>query len=572
MAPSRRSILLWSSLSGVLWALAWPAVGGFTALAFVAWLPLLHAERLHEERTVERKRAFVPNVLLAVFIWNAATSWWFFAVSEPLGTRLVSGFTPMIVNSLLMIIPWWLKRVVRRFVDPKAASYGFVFFWLAFEHLHHDWDLQWPWFSIGNVFGTTPSWIQWYEYTGMLGGSLWVLVVNLLLDGVAFNWTIRRPGSIAFLFGALMLVLLPWASSAWLFNSTDTHGGPSVEVVVVQPCIDPYTEKFGGMDPLRQLDEMLALAEPLMTDSTALVVLPETALQEGATLDMYGVEPVYHGLWENDLANARSTRRLEEFQDRFPTAALLTGMSADKLFSREENVPVSARPLFPPGHVPPSGQRWYEAYNAALFLPSEGPLEHYNKSKLVAGVELMPFERILGPLGDLALDLGGTSGSLGQQEEREVLRDSRSGLRIAPAICYESVFGEHVAAHIRNGANVIAIITNDGWWAKTPGYKQHLTFASIRAIETRREVVRSANTGISCFVDRKGVIRDATDWWVPTAERGTVQLYDELTFYVLHGDQIGRVAMACSTLLLLLTMVRMVQRRKEPRPTRAERR
>ncbi len=129
-----------------------------------------------------------------------------------------------------------------------------------------------------------------------------------------------------------------------------------------------------------------------------------------------------------------------------------------------------------------------------------------------------------------------------------------------------------MAAHIRNGANVIAIITNDGWWAKTPVYKQHLAFASIRAIETRREVVRSANTGISCFVDRKGVIRDATDWWVPTAERGTVQLYDELTFYVLHGDQIGRVAMACSTLLLLLTMVRMVQRRKEPRPTRAERR
>jgi apolipoprotein N-acyltransferase len=172
MAITRSRIALWAAATGLLWALAWPAIGGLSFLAFFAWLPLLHAERLHDARTAERRRSFMPYVLLSVFIWNAATSWWFFAVSGSLVTRLVSGFAPMVVNSLLMLVPWWLKRVVHRTVDPRAASYGFLFFWLTFEYLHHDWDLQWPWFSLGNVFGAWPSWIQWYEFTGMLGGSL----------------------------------------------------------------------------------------------------------------------------------------------------------------------------------------------------------------------------------------------------------------------------------------------------------------------------------------------------------------------------------------------------------------
>ncbi|HRF81798.1 MAG TPA: nitrilase-related carbon-nitrogen hydrolase, partial [Flavobacteriales bacterium] len=177
------------------------------------------------------------------------------------------------------------------------------------------------------------------------------------------------------------------------------------------------------------------------------------------------------------------------------------------------------------------------------------------------GVESMPFESVLGYLGDFAVDLGGVSGSLGKQEEREVLVDPASGIKLVPAICYESVFGEHVAAHVRNGGNLIAVITNDGWWGDTPGYHQHLTFSSIRAIETRRDVVRSANTGISCFVDRKGIIHQPTAWWVPTAERRTVYLNNELTFFVRNGDLIGRTAVVL--VLLMLPALFVLRSRRE---------
>lgn len=561
MPITRSRVLLWAAFSGVLWALAWPAVGDLSFLAFVAWLPLLYAERLHDQRTAGRKRAFVPYVLLAVFIWNAACSWWFFGVSEPLGTRLVSGFSPMVVNSLLMLIPWWLKRITQRSLGARISSLAFIAYWLAFEHLHHGWDLQWPWFSIGNVFGTQPQWIQWYEFTGMLGGSLWVLLVNFMLDRTITGWKDGRAVVLKNATAVFLVIMLPISLSLWRFNSINTEEGPTLEVVVVQPCIDPYTEKFGGVDPLEQLERMLALARATMTDTTALVVMPETALQEGAYVDMSGPVPVYHGLWENAIENARSTQRLELFQQDFPRAALLTGMSSELLYPRNAEVPASARPMFNETGLPEGEQRWFEAYNAALFVPSTGPVEVYNKSKLVAGVEAMPFEEVLGYVSELSVDLGGVSGSLGTQEEREVLVDPSSGLHLVPAICYESVFGEHVAAHIRNGGNLIAVITNDAWWGDTPGYHQHLTFSSIRAIETRRDVVRSANTGISCFVDQRGVIHQLTDWWVPTAERRAVHLNNELTFFVRYGDLVGRSAVWAAFAFVIVLVVRALRKR-----------
>ncbi len=560
MPVTRRHVLLWAAFSGVLWALAWPAIGGVTFFAFVAWLPLLHAERLHDRRLAGRTRSFTPYVLLAVFIWNAACSWWFFGVSEPIGTRLVSGMAPMTVNSLLMLIPWWLKRITRRFVGPGVSAIAFVVYWLAFERLHHDWDLQWPWFSIGNVFGMQPHWIQWYEVTGMLGGTAWVLMVTLFLDRTITRAARDRPAALAnATAAALLLIVLP-ITSIHRFNSIDTNAGRAIEAVVVQPNIDPYTEKFGGVDAMHQLERMLELATGVMTDTTVLIVMPETALQEGAYVDMSGPVPVYHGLWENAIGQARSTVRLEHFQDEHPHAALLTGMSADMLYPRGEVPPPSARPLFREEGLPPGEQRWFESYNAALFMPAEGMVEVYNKSKLVAGVELMPFESVLGYLGDFAVDLGGVSGSLGRQQEREVLVDASSGIRVVPAICYESVFGEHVAAHVRNGGNIIAVITNDAWWGDTPGYHQHLTFSIIRAIEMRRDVVRSANTGISCFVDRKGMVHQPTRWWGPTAERRTVRLNEELTFFVRHGDLVGRAAVYLSVAMLLWVVVRRSRR------------
>ncbi len=547
----RLRIAAWSALSGLLWALAWPGVGGMAWLAFVAWLPLFHAELLHDQRTAGHRRAFVPYALIGLFIWNALTSWWFFMVSEPLSTRMVSGLAPMVVNSLLMALPWWLRRVVNKWTGVQMAGWAFVAFWMSFERLHHAWDLQWPWFSLGNVFAEHPVWIQWYEWTGMMGGTLWVLLVNMLFDRMVQGWRTRavRPTSIR-LVAPVFLVAFPIVLGMWRFNHYRHERGVPVEVAVVQPNVDPYSEKFGGVDPLDQLERMLQLAENVVTDSTVLLVFPETALQENATVDLHGTRPVLNGLWENDLERSRSAQRIRSFQKEHPRLSVLSGMSSAYLFpTNASELPVTARPIG-------GTDLYYEAYNAAMYLVPDTAVQHYHKSKLVAGVELMPFESVLGPLSALSVDLGGTTGSLGQQKERSVLSYGDAGLRIVPAICYESVFGEHVAAHVRNGGNLIAIMTNDGWWADSPGYHQHLTFASIRAIETRRSIVRSANTGISCMVDQRGIMHQPTQWWRPEAFRTTVYLNEEVTFFVRHGDLLGKAATFMALVLLVVAAVR----------------
>ncbi|MBK9177254.1 MAG: apolipoprotein N-acyltransferase [Flavobacteriales bacterium] len=547
MRPTRAHVLCWSALSGVLWAIAWPAIGGMAVLAFVAWLPLLHAERLHETRTENRRRAFYPYVLAATFIWNLSCSWWFFAVSEPMTTRLVSVGAPVICNTLFMGLPWLLTRWVAVRWNRRWSHLAFAACWLAFERLHHDWDLQWPWFSLGNVFGEHPAWVQWYEGSGILGGSLWVLALNLLLDSAIASWRSARREAYRKLAIALLVIAVPLIGSFWRFHTYPESKPGGVQVVVVQPNVDPYTEKFGGLDSMDQLERMLALARPLITPDTRLVVFPETALQETGSIRLGPDGLIFKGLWENALDSARSVIRLRAFQAEHPQVALLCGMSSDRWFSDEGERPSTARPIG-------DSRYWYEAYNAALWLPVRGGTESYHKSKLVAGVESMPFERVLGHLGELALDLGGTTGSLGQQQERSVLRDAASGLAIVPAICYESVFGEHIAAHVRNGGELIVVMTNDGWWDNTPGYRQHLTFSSLRAIETRRDVVRSANTGISCIVDQRGVIRAETDWWVPTAFRANVHPNESVTFFVRYGDLVGRSAIWVSLLFLVATL------------------
>jgi apolipoprotein N-acyltransferase len=163
--------------------------------------------------------------------------------------------------------------------------------------------------------------------------------------------------------------------------------------------------------------------------------------------------------------------------------------------------------------------------------------------------------RYLGFLRNVFFNLGGASGSLGSQDEASVF-ELKDESKAAPVICYESVFGEYLTDYVKKGAELIVIITNDGWWRNTPGYKQHLSFARLRAIETRRSVARSANTGISAFINQRGDLVETTRWWEEAAIKGILNLNDEVTFYVKYGDYIARISMFVSVLLILFLFVR----------------
>jgi apolipoprotein N-acyltransferase len=116
-----------------------------------------------------------------------------------------------------------------------------------------------------------------------------------------------------------------------------------------------------------------------------------------------------------------------------------------------------------------------------------------------------------------------------------------------------------VTDYVKKGANLIFVITNDGWWGDTPGYHQHNAYSCIRAIETRRSIARSANTGISSLINQRGEVLQELGWWQRGAIKGILNANERLTFYVMNGDYIGRTAGFFALLIALLYIVQTLR-------------
>jgi apolipoprotein N-acyltransferase len=344
----------------------------------------------------------------------------------------------------------------------------------------------------------------------------------------------------AFGLAALAAVVLP-ISLSLLIGSRYQEKGATAEVLAIQPNFDPYQEKFEGGDKFipyqAQLQRMFELTEQNLTPQTKMVLWPETALEENN--------------WEATFDANPKTLQIRNFLTRHPGLRLVTGATTLTTYPNKEAASASARFRDDIGY--------YDFFNTAVHFPGPAePIGFYHKSRLVPGVEGVPHW-----LSAFVIDLGGAAGGLGSQEERTVFRSAAadSTLRLAPVICYESVYGDFVADYVQHGATLIGIITNDGWWSDSPGYRQHLQYATLRAIETRRDVARSANTGISGFINQKGEITQRTNWWVPAVARGTVHLNTDITFYVRYGELIGRGAQILAVLLLVFSLVSGLNRR-----------
>ncbi|MBQ8839360.1 MAG: apolipoprotein N-acyltransferase, partial [Bacteroidales bacterium] len=186
--------------------------------------------------------------------------------------------------------------------------------------------------------------------------------------------------------------------------------------------------------------------------------------------------------------------------------------------------------------------------------------EIFHKSRLVVAVEMTPYPAIFCKIDDL---LGGVMGRCVGQDGISLLHVRNTAgeeIPIGCAVCYESIYGEYYTDYIRKGAEAMTVITNDAWWGNTPGYRQHLSYASLRAIETRRAIARCANTGISAIISPSGKILQPSGWWEPAVIKGYLPLRDDMTFFVTHGDITGRVCTFVFILLLMALIVRFLRR------------
>lgn len=514
---SRLRSLLLSIGSGVLLWLCWPTLST-TIIVFFAFVPLLMLEKeLHQTN----KKGFWRYSLLSMLIWNAPTTWWIWHAS-PGGAVFA-----IVANSLLMTVPLLFYAKTKRIYGNRLGYISLIVYWVGFEYLHLNWDISWPWLTLGNVFALKHWWVQWYEYTGILGGSIWVLIANLItfhvLNNPSKKITITALKIIA-------VIAIPIGISTLIWENVD-ETGKEIEVISVQPNIDPYGEKF-SVPVQDQFDKMISLSQQKMKEGKEadLILWPETAVQRENSQNREDL------MAENDYYLS-----IKEMIKGTKTCALVGIESWRK-------VPLDSDPAY----TKFSTVGAYQAYNAGLWVDSLSP-QIYHKSKFVPGVESLPFPRVLGFI--LKIINFSQMGSYAPQENRPVFSTSK-GVKVAPVICYESIYGDFLGKYSCEGADIYAVITNDGWWEDTQGYRHHNLYAKLRAIEMRRPVVRSANTGISSYITIKGDIIKQVGWWKEAVLKESVITSTKLTFYAKYGDYLGRIAAFMAVVFALSTFVR----------------
>ncbi|MBN1990046.1 MAG: apolipoprotein N-acyltransferase [Bacteroidales bacterium] len=521
-------------LAGVILALPWYELVPAWPL-FVGFFPLL----LLGKKWIDEGRGWrytFFSVFLTFFVWSAIATWWLCHAT------VGGGIFAFLVTAFLMAITFQLSHGVRKRFGDRMGLIAFVAIWIAYEQFFHNSEVAWPWLTLGNAFGNEVKVIQWYEFTGVLGGSLWVLVGNIAVY-YSVNAFIKRQLKLGVSYATffVLLLALPTAYSYSLYNGYHEKG-ETANVLVVQPNVDPYGEKFSGLTNDQQVELMLDIALQGITPDVDYVVTPETSIDDR--------------IWEHSITQNYSVNRLRDFVDSYPRAKWISGATTLKLYDVRDTVPPTSR------RFSMQKEYVYDRFNSAFQIDTSGNYPIYHKSKLVVGVEMMPYPKYFRMLEKISIDLGGIVGSLGTQRSRGVFYSQDRRFAVAPVICYESVFGEYLSGYTRNGANLIFVVTNDGWWKDTPGYRQHLSYSRIRAIEQRRAIARSANTGISALINQRGDVLDSLGWWKRGSIVGSIRANNALTLYAVSGDFVGRIASLVSALFLLLLLSKALMRKK----------
>lgn len=513
-----------SVIGGLLLGLAWTGWCSGLILLF-AFIPFF----LIESYLYENPKRFTPNAFFIIIlpgfvIFSIIAIGWMRVASITGAICVIMGL------SFLMAFATWMAHIVRLRAGNIPGFVSMITFWLTYELLSLNVNIISPWLNLGNGLSKDILFIQWFEVTGTAGGSLWILCSNLLLSIFLINSLTKKRNYKIYLIIWLIVIIIPSAISVFRYYTIRQNNKNGSEVVIIQPNIDPYTEKY-AIPFEDQLKRVITMAKTQISDNTSWVISPETTIDDPANLD--------------DLANNKYLKMIKGMIRQYPRLNVVAGVVTYRLYPAMKDPPtVSARIIDASG-------LYYDHFNSAIKIDSGKSFGIYHKSKLVPGIEMQFSNGITRFISRILPYLGGTKWGYGTQKDRSYFEDASNTFKTGPIICYESVFGKFVTGYVKKGAEALFIITNDGWWKNTYGYKQHLYFASLRAIETRRCIARAANTGVSCIIDIRGKRTAETSWWSKDVLKGVICPETRITTYVRYGDYLLWVSAFLSAIILL---------------------
>jgi len=491
MSGHRTSFFLPVLTSLLLWA-SFPGGGEFWPLLFVALVPLLlavHGASVRGSAFLGLLCGLVHFTLLLYWIVIVLGRYgglpWFIAVPALLLLALY-------MSLYLMLFALLARHLLQKF--PAAVCLWLLpALWVGLDWLRGVLLTGFPWMDLGYALYKTPALIQLADLVGHHGVTFLVVFVNCCLM-LLFIRNNTIAGSLLLLVPALCLLGgVGYYSISRLDEIERTMAAPdapSLPVGIVQGNID-QSVKWSASEQHSTVETYLSQTRSLfVAGRPTLVVWPETAL------------PFYLP-GDDQLQPVRQLVAADDF-------ALLTGAPWYEVIDRKA--------------------KKVNFYNSALLLTPGGQYGgKYFKTHLVPFGEYVPLRKVLPFLAPLVEAVGDFS--FGTIAQPPVWQNAKIGI----LICFESVFPELSRQWVLAGANVLVNLTNDAWYGKSSAPYQSLAMSVLRAVETRRSLIRSANTGISAFVTPAGTITSQSGLFVPWAAAGEVELCDRVTVWVRYG-------------------------------------
>jgi len=477
---------------------------------FVAFLPFFYAVRL----VLCNKR------LVVIFLLQLVTMLvtFYLLVGHWILNTANAGF----IVGLLLIIPFLLLLFPYVFLlkrESKIASLYFVSAWLTAEWVQSYFQLGTPFYNLGHSLAANIKIIQWYEFTGASGGSLWILAVNFSLyslgKSIYYKGKQWQKKSIA-LSGILFLPLI---ISILIFHNYEEKG-TSAEVLIVHPSTDNADVKY-RKNIYELLDIYLKIILPNLSESTEYVVLPETAITNTGWISDYNRNLVFQHWFEKTAS--------------YPNLKLVTGAIAYEAIPNVEDI--RGYEKIPGIRYSENYKTWYYTYNAALFLGRECPVQIRVKDKLVPYQEYAPYPRFMPRLNPVGIDFQFST----RPKNQEVFIEQKNR-KTAALICYELVYGNQFFKKARAGAEAFFVLLNEGWYDDPKVPQQFLQLSLIRAIENRRSIAHCSNLGISAFINQRGEVVERTSSKQSGFLVQKIRMNKTRTLYTILGNYLGVAA------------------------------
>lgn len=375
---------------------------------------------------------------------------------------VTKGLLSIFCNSLLLTL---LCGVYLTFAQKLKSTKEIAFFisiWISFEYFHHIWAFSWPWLTLGNVFGEKPELVQWYKFTGVLGGSLWVLVSNIIVLNSIRRFKIDKKSVLP----AICITLIPITISYILLNITDKKKIENkLNIAVVHTKFDNNDK----ISDISKVDSSITLLSKTILNKHTIILYPELFLR---------------GQWLNGFENSQIKFLFRRFLYKNPNVSIVIG--GEFYIEQENGINSTSNNL--------NSLIQYKKYNAALKIDSSELIDFKTKKIFIPIVEYVP---------DIFKQLSLKSDNYSLMSQNINSFKIINNKAFIP-ICYEAVNSVFMVNNWKD-ENFILMIASESFFNDSKiGMKQYLNISRLRAIETGKYIFKASNSGYSAVINNKG--------------------------------------------------------------------